>query len=141
MIVARWTHANSGVGVVDQASGSVTNASALAIYNEAIFFSARDADAILVKGVARRTHALFILIQDQASTRRTGLDRSALNRGVTFVSDDALAGHGPDWQGVKDCTDGIDAARVSQGTRISTLAANAGCLTGTIVVGGAANFN
>ena len=128
------TNTSSRDHVQNKSSGAITNAFAIFVNNESKLRGTRYAVTIFVKCVSRRTYAIFVFVKDEASSRRTSLDRCALNGCVAFVAFNASTCHGSDGQGVQNFAKGVDAARVGQFARVLTLCIYTSSLAGTIAI-------
>ena len=73
------TDTSSGHRIEDEAARAIAHAAALGVDNEPKFTWTWYTITILIKCVARRTDAIFILIQDESSAWRTSLDRCTFN--------------------------------------------------------------
>lgn len=118
-------------GVEDEPLGPIAYASAV-LNDEAEVESARDALAGRVNHVTRRTHALQILVQDQALSSWASFYRCALDRGISLVTREALASHGSDGEGVQNGAFGVQPTRIGQAARLLTLPVDASSLGGTL---------
>ena len=80
------TNTSSGDHVQDKSSGAITNAFSVGVNHKSKLRGTRYAVAIFVKCVSRRTYAIFVFVKDEASSRRTSLNRCALNGSVAFIT-------------------------------------------------------
>ena len=128
------TNTSSGDHVQNKSSGAITNAFAIGVNHKSKLRGTRYAVAIFVKCVSGRTYAIFVFVKDEASSRRTSLNRCALNRCVAFIAFNASTCHSSDGQGVQNFAKGVDAARVGQFARVLTLCIYTSSLARTIAI-------